>query len=179
MGRGLEVIGTRALASLARREALPSLSLRASSEPLEGSQSRVLRPGIGFSLPIFNRNAGEIKARTLEAQMIDLQGLALASSIRIEVARAVRVYESAEAQARMLDSTVLAPARENRRLLELAYREGKVGLPVLLLIRSQVLDAEAEYWDAWLAAREAITDIRVAVGGDFPTDNSGAENFRQ
>jgi len=165
----------RGLASVARREAFPNLSVRASSEKTEGSQGRVLRPGIGLSLPIFNRNTGEVKARNAEAQMIDLERLALASSIRIEIARAVRAYQSADAEARLLDSTVLVPARENRRLLELAYREGKVGLPVVLLIRTQVVDAEAEYWDAWLAAREAIVDLRTAIGDEFLANAHDAE----
>ena len=157
----------RSLASVARREAFPNLTLRASSEKTEGSQGRVLRPGIGLTLPIFNRNTGEINARNAEAEMIDLQNRALALSIRIEISRAVQTYQSANAEARLLDSTVLTPARENRQLLELAFREGKVGLPVVLLIRSQVVDAEFEYWDAWLAAREALVDLRTAVGGEF------------
>ena len=169
----------RGLASVARREALPNLNVRVSSERTEGSQGRVLRPGVGLSLPIFNRNNGEVKARNAEAQMIDLEGLALASGIRIEIARAVRAYLSADGEARLLDSTVLVPARENRRLLELAYREGKVGLPVVLLIRTQVVDAEAEYWDAWLAAREAIVDLRTAIGDEFPASARNAETTRK
>jgi len=156
----------RAFASTARREALPNLSIRASSERIEGTEGRALRPGIGLSLPIFNRNTGEVRAREAEAQKIDLQRVALLAKIRTEVARAVLAYQSAEVEARMLDSTVLAPARENRRLLEVAYREGKVGLPVVLLIRNQVVEAEMEYWNAWLAAREALIDLRSAIGDD-------------
>lgn len=156
---------SRALASLAKREALPDISLKASSEPLEGTGKRVLRPGVGFSLPIFNRNSGEIKARTLEAKMNELQSMALAARIRIEVTGGVRAYQNAEAEAKLLETTVLGPARENRALLELAYREGKIGLPVLLLVRTQVIDAESEYWDAWLAARQAMTQLKAATGG--------------
>ena len=64
----------------------------------------------------------------------------------------------------MLEATVLAPARENRVLLEAAYREGKVGLPVMLLIRNQVIAAEQEYWSAWLAEREAAALLAAATG---------------
>ncbi len=156
---------SRALASTARREALPNLSVRASSERIEGTAGRVLRPGVGLSLPIFNRNSGEIAAHTAEARRADLDQIALGAEIKLEVARSLNAYRSARSETDILEQTVLAPARENRRLLEIAFREGKVGLPVVLLIRNQVIDAELDYWAAWLAEREALTDLTVAIGG--------------
>ena len=154
----------RAQASLARREAFPNLAVRGSSERLEGSGNRVLRPGIGITLPAFNQNRGEIQARRAEAEQADLERAALIARIRIDVRRAVTTYRAASAEADVLARTVLVPARENRRLLEVAYRAGKVGLPVLLLIRNQVIDAEQEYWEAWLAEHVALADLREATG---------------
>lgn len=151
-------------ATVARREAFPNLALRASSERLEGSNSRVLRPGIGLTLPLFNRNQGEVEARRAAARQAELERLALIATVRSEIAGAAAAYDAASAEAEVLETTVLTPARANRRLLEIAYREGKVGLPVLLLIRNQVIDAELEYWDAWLAAREARADLVEATG---------------
>lgn len=150
--------------SVARREALPNLVLRATSEPLESSGGRQLRPGIGFTIPAFNRNKGEVQAREAAARQAELEASNLTARIQTEIARAVASYESAAAETAVLESTVLAPARENRALLETAYREGKVGLPVLLLIRNQVIDAELEYWDAWLAERIALADLVEATG---------------
>ena len=149
--------------SLARREAFPNLVLRATSERVEGIGTRELRPGLGFTIPAFNRNQGEIRARRAAALQADLTRESVAARVRIDVSRAVASYRSAATQA-VLAETVLAPARENRSLLEIAYREGKVGLPVLLLIRNQVIDAELEYWDAWLAEREAFVDLLEATG---------------
>ena len=149
----------RAQASLARREAFPNLLLRASSERLEGSENRVLRPGLGITLPSFNLNRGEVQARRADAEQADLEREALVARIRIDVRRALVAYRSAASEADVLDQTVLIPARENRRLLEIAYRAGKVGLPELLLIRNQVSDAEQEYWEAWLAQRVALADL--------------------
>lgn len=154
----------RGLASTARREALPNLSVRASSEPRDAAGGRVIRPGVGISLPIFNRNRGEVQARLAEARQAELQGAALIASIRLEVARSLASYRSARAETRLFEQTVLQPARENRRLLELAYASGKVGLPLVLLIRNQVIDAELEYLNAWLAEREALTDLSASTG---------------
>lgn len=154
----------RGLASVARREAFPNLALRGSSERLESTGNRILRPGIGLTLPVLNRNQGEVEARRAEAEQAELERAAIVVGVRSSVATAVGTYAKASAEARVLETTVLAPARENRRLLEIAFREGKVGLPVLLLIRNQVIDAELEYWQAWLAEREALADLVEATG---------------
>lgn len=158
-----------AQASVARREAFPNLALRASSEQIEGRAGRVLRPGIGLTLPMFNRNQGEVEARRAESRQAELERAALVAGVRSDVATAVTTYETAVAETSVLERTVLAPARENRRLLEIAYRAGKVGLPELLLIRNQVMDAELEYWEAWLAAHEALADLDAATGGNLAT----------
>ena len=155
---------TSADVSVARREALPNLAIRGASERLEGSTSRVFRPGVGLTLPLFNLNRGEIAARNAAARQAALSRSAVAARVRLEVARARNSYEGALAEAQTLESAVLAPARENRRLLEIAYREGKVGLPVLLLIRNQVFDSEFEYWSAWLAEHTALADLAEATG---------------
>lgn len=155
---------SHAQASVARRDAFPNLALRVSSERVDAAGGRVLRPGIGITLPAFNWNQGEVEARRAEAAQAELERGGLVVRIRSDIARAVTSYESALAETEILEGTVLTPARDNRRLLEVAYQAGKIGLPVLLLIRNQVIDAELEYWDAWLAEREALVDLAELTG---------------
>ncbi|MHB8839208.1 MAG: TolC family protein [Gemmatimonadaceae bacterium] len=153
-----------AQASVARREAFPNVLLRVSSEVVETSGARELRPGLGFTLPVFNRNRGEVQAREAAALQAARAHTGLTARIRVEVSRAVASYREAVAETDVLRTTVLAPARDNRALLETAFREGKVGLPVLLLIRNQTNDAELEYWAAWLAEHLALVDLTEATG---------------
>ena len=160
--RNAAIAEANAEVSVARRDAFPNLAARAASEQI--GTERQLRPGIGLTIPFFNLNRGEIAARRSAAAQAVVEREAVALRIRTEVARAVRSYEMAAAEAAVLENTVLATARENRRLLEIAYQEGKVGLPVLLLIRNQVIDAELEFWDAWLAQREARAALAAATG---------------
>lgn len=150
--------------SIARREAFPNLLLRVSSQRVEGASTRELRPGVGITLPVFNWNQGEIQARRAATRQAEVARAGIAARVRSQVFVAVASYTSAAEETRVLETTVLAPARENRRLLEIAFREGKVGLPVLLLIRNQVIDAELEYWEAWLAEHEALADLGAATG---------------
>jgi cobalt-zinc-cadmium efflux system outer membrane protein len=159
---GASVLEAKAATKVAVREALPNLIGRITSEA--GESGRVVRPGIGIALPLFNRNQGEVQARRGQVAQAELNRQALVLRIREEIYGAVASYESAASEAQILATTVLEPARQNRQLLEVAYREGKVGLPVLLLIRNQVVDAELEYWTAWLAQREALANLGEATG---------------
>ena len=151
------------LATLAGREALPNLMVRGNSER-EGDGERAFRPGLGLTLPLFNRNRGEIAARRAAAQQADLERTALAARIRAEVTGAIASYEAAAMETAVLATTVLQPARQNRQLVEIAFKEGEVGIAELLLIRNQAIEAELDYWSAWLAAREALATLGEVTG---------------
>ena len=178
LGRRADVIersaATReatAEAALARREALPNLILRGVSEP--DGDGRVLRPGIGLTLPVFNLNRGTVAARRATARQAELERAAVVTRVRTDVAAAAAAYRSAAEEVNVLEATVLGPARQNRQLVETAYREGEVGLPVLLLIRNQAIDAELEYWTSWLAEREALAALLEATGENVPAAAPG------
>lgn len=153
--------------SVARKEILPNLVLRGMSEPASVGDGRVLRAGVGLTLPVLNRNRGEIQARRAAAEQAELQRAALEKAIGTQVANAISTYQAAASEIEILETTVLPPARQNRVLLESAYREGKVGLPVLLLIRNQVVEAEMEYWSAWLREREAYAALAEVTGANL------------
>lgn len=153
----------RAAVSLSRREALPNLILRLAGEPGADGTGRAVRGGVGITVPLLNRKQGEVQARRAATRQAELERAALLSTVRTEVAAAVASYRSAQAQVQSLETTVLSAARQNRQLVEIAYREGKVGLPVLLLIRNQAIDAELDYWTAWLAEREALATLSEAT----------------
>jgi cobalt-zinc-cadmium efflux system outer membrane protein len=153
----------RAEAKLARRERLPNLIARVGSE--RGDNGTIaIRPGVGITLPFFNRNSGAISARDALLRQAEQTRTALAGDVRADVRIAQIDIEASVKQVDMLATNVLPQARENRRLLEVAYQEGKVGLPVLLLIRNEVLAAEMDYWQAWQNERNAHARLAEAVG---------------
>ena len=164
-----------AAVSLVRREAFPNLILRVAMEPRANAAGNVIRPGVGMTLPFLNRNQGAVQAGRARLRQRELERAAIASRIRAEIVAAVAVYRSAAAEVEVLETTVLAPARQNRQLLEIAYREGKVGLAVLLLIRNQTSDAELEYWAAWLEEREALTALIEVTGESVIAAQPGAQ----
>ena len=144
---------------LSRREALPNPIVRGVFEiPTDGG-STTFRPGVGISLPFLNRNQGERQGLRAATRQAELERASVASQVRAEVVTAVTSFHSAAAEVEVLASTVLAPARQNRQLAAIAYREGKIGLPVLLLVQNQAIDAELDYWETWLVAREALATL--------------------
>lgn len=156
------------LTSLARRLGLPNLRLGATIERGPSSGPAQVGPAIGISLPMFNRNQGLVQQREALTEQARFSQREAVLRVRTDVTEAVRAYRIASDEAAVFETSVVRPARENIALLEIAYREGKIALPTLLLLRNQLLDAEFGYWDAWLAQREARVRLEAATGALTP-----------
>jgi cobalt-zinc-cadmium efflux system outer membrane protein len=150
-------------ARLARREAIPNLEIRALGEREEAPGESRFGVGVGLPFPLWNRNQGTVARVSAEAQQATWSRTAAELRIRTEVADAYQAYLAASEEAGIYERDVLEPAQENQQLLETAYREGKIDLPALLLLRNQLLDAELSYWDAWLARRRSLVELEAAT----------------
>lgn len=161
-----------AIVTSSRRAALPNLIVRVTSEEIAPGQ-RAVRPGVGVALPLLNRNQGELAARQAALHQALDGSRAVASRVAIEVEGAVADYVAAASEVSTLRIMVLRAGRQNRELSETAYREGKIGLPEILLIRNQAVSAELGYWAAWLAEREALATLAEVTGQNISPRTSG------
>lgn len=162
--REREVEWARQVERLARRERLPKLRLAALAtreDPLVDPRFGV---AIGLEIPLFNRSQGVTDRRTAEVSTARAELRATETIVRLEVEDAHRRYQTASREVELLEGELLGPSRENQRLLDIAYREGKIDLASLLLVRNQLLDAELAYWDAWERRERSLTDLRSATG---------------
>ena len=150
-------------ARLARREAIPNLEIRALAERDEAFGERRFGIGVGVPLPLWNRNQGITARLRAETRQAAFRKDATELRIRTEVTDAYQSYLAASEEAAIYERDVLQPAQANQRLLETAYRAGKIDLPALLLLRNQLLDAELSYWDAWLSRRRSLVDLQAAT----------------
>lgn len=170
----------RTLQRLARREALPNLRVGVLAErtmdpvlALDGAGNPRLRQsltnepvfglGVSVAIPLWNRNQGLRAERAARTEQATLRRAAAELEVRTEVANSYRAYLAATEEVEVFERDVLRPARENQGLLETAYREGKIDLANLILLRNQLLEAELGYWDAWLAQREALVELEAAT----------------
>lgn len=149
---------------LARRQTFPNLriaGLATREDPLSDPELGV---SLGLSLPLFNRNQGQAERRRAEISAVEQLRRATELKIQVDVENALRLFKSAERETALLEAELLGPIRENQRLLDTAYREGKIDLANLLLLRNQLLDAELSYWDAWERRERARTELESATG---------------
>lgn len=167
-----EVEGARADRRLASREAVPNLRLSAVAE--RGSMEENVSWGLRFELPLplWNRNQGLSDRGRAEESRAEADRAAVELRVRTEVASNLEAYLSARDELEVFGAQVLQPARANHQLLETAYAAGRMDLPTALLLRTQLLEAELEYWDAWLAERTARAALRAAVG-EVPNELRG------
>lgn len=149
---------------LVRREALPNLRIAGLATREDPLGDPALGVAFGLSLPLFNRNQGQADRR--RAEISEVEHLRRAAELRVqtEVENALRLLESAERETALLEAELLGPIQENQRLLDTAYREGKMDLANLLLLRNQLLDAELSYWDAWERRERARIGLESATG---------------
>jgi outer membrane protein, heavy metal efflux system len=165
------VTAAERMASLASRSGIPNPTLGVLAEHEDASGRTQFGFVVEMPVPLWNRNRGETAARRADVTRASAEVAAAEARIGNEVASAASAYTLAHEELQILESAVLIPARENQRLLEIAYREGKSNLPTILLLRNQLLQAELDYLDAWLAGRIALANLEAAIGAPLRTDN--------
>lgn len=166
-----------ALTSLARRGAVPNLRAGVVTER-DREEGTGLGISVGLSLPLLNRNQGLVDRRRAELAQATLEARATELRVRTEVATAWRTLQAAQQELAIFTESVLEPARTNSVLLEAAYRAGKIALPTLLLLRSQLFEAELGYWDAWVVrndARVRLDETTGALLNDTTLYSTGAD----
>jgi cobalt-zinc-cadmium efflux system outer membrane protein len=158
------------LHALAAREAIPALQLSALAAVSPDGGDPWFGFAVGFEVPVWNRNGGEVDARAALVQRSAFELEASVLAVRSEVVEAHGAYLAASEEERVYEEQVLEPARETRQRLETAFMAGKMNLTAVLLVRNQLLKAESGYWEAWLAKREALVRIESATAASITND---------
>jgi len=111
---------------------------------------------VGFDLPIFNRNQGEI-ARTRHAltQAQELQ-LSASDTVMSDVASAYEGVRSNDEIVQLYVSGYLKQAKDSRDISEYSYKAGSASL-------LDFLDAERSYRSTQLAYRQALASYMTAL----------------
>lgn len=155
--------GAGAALRLASRARIPDLTVSALAEGAAGSGSTRVGFSVGLPIPVFDRNQGLRASRTAELDQQLLLVDAREAAVRSDVSASLQTLRAATAELELMESGIVQPVRDNLALLEVAYREGTLDLPSLLLLRNQLFDAELDYWDAWERHRGAVVAVRSAT----------------
>jgi cobalt-zinc-cadmium efflux system outer membrane protein len=119
---------------------------------------------LALSLPLWNRNRGEILAAQARSRRATLQRAALQQEIDTEVATAIAAVEQLRATLQLFTETILPQSRDNLTLLQQAFTAGEMDIVALVTAQRTFLTTNQEYLDTLLAYRAALTALESHVG---------------
>jgi len=111
---------------------------------------------VGFDLPIFNRNQGEIARTRYALTQAQEQQQAASDTVMTDVASAYEAVRSNDEVVQLYLSGYLKQAQDSRDISEYAYKAGSASL-------LDFLDAERSYRSTELAYRQALSSYMTAL----------------
>ncbi len=123
--------------------------------------------GVEFSIPIpfFDRKQAERQEAAARAQQAKIRHTGLQRTIRKEIEEAYSNLSSALGELTLFRTEILTKALENLSLLNLAFREGKIGFFDVRLAQKDTLEPQFSYLDAQLKTQIAINAMDRVTGG--------------
>jgi cobalt-zinc-cadmium efflux system outer membrane protein len=169
-----ELVGGRARVAAARaavaverrlvvREAGASFGVKRTS----GISSMIA--GISLSVPIVDRNRGQVDRATAERLAAEHELAWIERAVAAEVTGAYEVAQRLAAQVSELQRAFLGRAEESSRITLAAYQEGAATLLQVLDATRTLAAARLSYSRTFLAARESLFELMVAAGDDSAT----------
>ena len=115
-------------------------------------------------MPLFNRNQGNIaKARTNLAQT-EAEVVALERRVAAEVRQAHREFAAARQALALVETSVVAPARDATARAVAGFLAGELDVADYLDQMEDDADSARLYRDAVLRYRRSMLDLNTAVG---------------
>lgn len=155
--------------SLAKAEAFPDVFVLytpygfRNNGPTGGQNATSWSLGMMASVPLFNRNQGNVRRAEINVSQTRTELSGLERQIEAEVRRAVKELGTAQVAVRQLEHDVLPRARAIRdRTLNL-YRNGEEGALGYLNAQREYSDVVRQYRDALIRQRRAALRMNTAV----------------
>lgn len=138
----------------------------------DGEQGFESGPAMRLTLPIFNKNQGQISIAQAVMKQVDKQYFALRDQIELEVRTALTQLDQALEQVDLFDVEILPALREAQELSQRNYEDGGVPYFLVLQTTSQFVDAQLRRADAMAASNRAIAELERAIGQKLPRENA-------
>ncbi len=153
---------SRALAAetLARRQALPDITLSAGTRSFPGTGLQTWVAGVSIPVPILSTYSGARAEATARREQARAEGRAEASRLRTAWLAAEESLRRAVEEVRLLRDRVLPNARQVYEALNEGYRRGKFRLLDLLEARRSLAAARLREIDALTRLSIATAEVR-------------------
>ena len=169
-----EIDMLEAAVAMEKSLAIPDLEIGAGvKRELEGGLDTYI-VGLGFALPVFDRNQGGI--REAECNLARAQEERRATEVRVsaELTEAYQALATSYIEATSLGTTVLPGAERAFEATGEGYRQGKFSYLDVLDAQRTFFDVRAQYIDALEGYHEAVTEMERLVGSRL--NENDAEN---
>jgi len=158
-----EVEKTNAALKLAKKEVIPNVTLSGFYDRDE------LRNAVGLEisipLPLFDRKQAEKKEAYARAEGAKIKSEGLKKTIERDVEQAYSDLATAIEELSLFKKEIIVKAAENLNLLNLAFKEGKVGFFEVRLAQKDTIEAQFAYIEAQTRTQLALNAIEKTTGG--------------
>lgn len=148
---------------LVRKEAFPNITLSGFYDRDE--RRNVTGLEISIPLPFFDRKQAEKREAFAKAEGAKVKAAGLNKTIEREIDQALNDIKSAIEELSLFRKEILVKAAENLKLLNLAFREGKIGFFELRLAQKDTTEAQLAYIEAQKRMQLALNAIEKTTGG--------------
>ena len=128
----------------------------------------VLSAGVSITLPLRNRNQGNIQAAAARAKSAQLHRQYLEQVVRQEVTAALSRFEAARRSVEIFDQSVLDRAQDNLRIIRAAYTAGELRVFDVLNEQRRLTDTQRAYTDVLREYFVSVVELERAIGAPLP-----------
>lgn len=159
------VAEARAELAVARTEGRPDLEITAGARRFRETGDRAYMGGLSISLPVFDRNQGEIRARRELVTVAELQNQEDQLAIREPLLATLQKLQGITESIGTSRKTILPGAEATYEATERGYRLGELGLLELLDAQRTLLSARRSDLELKREAYELFAELELWMPG--------------
>lgn len=146
-----------------------TISLNHSREAGLDGDDKITSLGFSLPIPLFRKNAAGIGRATTELSQVEIDRKAFERDTQATIRATWERRQSLQQRLQRLNQKVSPKLEENLKLSQLAFQNGEIGLPQLLLVQRQTIDAQRDLIDALRDLR--LTQIELEYVAGWPIAN--------
>jgi len=148
---------------LVKKEAFPNITFSGFYDRDERRDAVGLE--VSIPLPIFDRKQAEKREAYAKAEVAKIKAAGLKKTIEREVDQAFNDITSAIEELSLFRKEILVKAAENLDLLNLGFKEGKIGFFEVRFAQKDTIEAQFAYIEAQTRTQLALNAIEKITGG--------------
>jgi cobalt-zinc-cadmium efflux system outer membrane protein len=154
---------------LAKNERYPALSVGPSfSEERAGDRERIMGVGVSLSLPLWNRNVGNIEVAAARQTQAEVSLSLMEREIQRKILEAALTYETKVREMSQWRPDSVQHFREAAELADRHYRLGAVPISTYVELQKQYLEAVEGLLDTRKEALAAAGQLELLTGVPLP-----------